>query len=308
MSSMELGMEHGFGEMLSGASDGKRARIPSYELEGMNDMLYQAESYRSTRLYAQISVAVAAALLLQACSGGVSVDQAVDKLNSTGTPVAAYTSPTPFSEDETVANPVISTPTQTASPPPSATPAETEKSVVYTDPVPYEDLLTERIRSWINNENHGGYFVGIPELSDPENYLMIDFSQKGYIRVVEAESLSDHSWGIYVEESQKDRSTNEIGYADGEGLASIVAYTLALHGKDGMKVIWGDLDTGTRIFLYQREIDSIIRNYNLPSDFVRSNFPIDDPRFDCQEVEKAPVGDAGVVVWKPGISCVYTGE
>jgi hypothetical protein len=302
MSSMELGMEHGFGEMLSGASGGKRARIPSYELEGMNDMLYQAESYRSARLYAQVSVAVAAALLLQACSGGVSVDQAVDKLNSTGTPVAAYTSPTPFIEDETVANPIVSTPvekaTQTSTP--SAVPVETQESTVRIEPTPYEKIVViDVVRRELENRYLGGYFIGKPNVEDLSQYLMLDFSHSGRLKVVEGKDLDENSWGLYA---AKEFEGVGGGFADGEGISGMILHVL-YHTNGGVTVDWGELSPGTKIFIPQRYLDSAEGASDLPDGFFIQQFPISDQRYKCESVSNAPSGEG--IMNDPGILCEY---
>ncbi|MEX2161978.1 MAG: hypothetical protein WD751_08700 [Anaerolineales bacterium] len=189
----------------------------------------------------------------------------------------------------------------------TTTPTETQPAVVYTEPVPYEEIFTDGQRDSIRKDYDGGYFTGSPELENVEDYLMIDLSQSGYIRITEARDLTDNSWGIYIKKSQKERAAREITNADGQGVGTALSLILALHQDEGLEVLWGDLDIGTKIFIYRRVIDFLTSKYNLPQDFVEKKFPLSDPRYSCEEVDSVLVGD-DLTVYGNGVNCEYTGE
>jgi hypothetical protein len=245
-----------------------------------------------------------AALLLQACGGGVSVDQAVDKLNSTGTPVAAYTTPTPLIEDETVANPVVSTPVKTATSTstPSAVPVETQESTVRIEPTPYEKIVViDVVRRELENRYLGGYFIGKPNVEDLSQYLMLDFSHSGRLKVVEGKDLDENSWGLYA--AKKFDGTGG-GFADGQGISGMILHVLYnTHGE--VTIDWGELEVGTKIFIPQMFLDDAQGASDLPDGFFIEQFPINDPRYRCEDVDKAPSGDG--VMNRPGKLCEYKG-
>jgi hypothetical protein len=237
------------------------------------------------------------ALMAVACSGGKTVNQVIEGVN---TPRVEQVDP-PLVITKTE----VFTPTPTFSPTP--TPTETEVPIVYTDPIPYEQFTSEFARKMLETDYDGGYFIDEPKVENIGDYLMLDLSHEGKLRVLEGKDLNDKSWGIYVKKNQKEKPKREITNANGEGVTQFIIYYIVITDRKDIQVEWGDLELGTTVFVRQSLIDFEMNKYGVSKDFMDSLFPFNDPRFDCEEVESVPIVDS-VRINGAGKNCEYIGN
>jgi hypothetical protein len=232
------------------------------------------------------------ALMAVACGGGKDVNQTIQDINTPRVEQADSTLVITKTE--------VFSPTQTLSP--TLTPIETPEPIVYIDPIPYEKVITVKVlRDQLENGFGGGYFIGVPDVENIEEYLIVDFSQQGILRVIEGKDLNTNSWGLYV--AKKFRGHGSGG--DGQGVSLIILHAL-YNNQQSLSVEWGDLEPGTKIFLPQYYIDDVKKTLNPPDVYFSKNFPLDDPRFNCEEVETVPSGNG--TYNSPGKLCVYKGN
>jgi hypothetical protein len=154
-----------------------------------------------------------------------------------------------------------------------------------------------------NAEGRGGYFVGKPEVQELDKYLMIDFSYEGELRVVEGRDLDDDSWGLYG--IKKNESPN---FRDGDGSLIMIqlAVQLFVLNRD-TKIVWGDLASGTTLFLPDTTIELVLRYSSASEADIRDGvIPSNDPRFKCRRIDSYELPNGNTAL-DPGTECEFVG-
>lgn len=148
----------------------------------------------------------------------------------------------------------------------------------------------------------GGYFSNPEELENPEQYVYMDFSHEGQIRIVESSALDNLSWGLFTLREWESDSGNIVPISR---ISKHIWVQIVRYGRD-LEIFWGDFREGT-VFYFPDIAFSSLSTSGFPEEKLKNLIlPTKDSRFACQETDSF-YGDRGYINHKHGLLCKYVG-